>query len=499
MKHCSVANPARVRTRTGERATKTMSIKYFITGRRASNKFLVCRSTFLKCLGVGKDRVEHIMKNYLEKGTLTTDRRGGDTKSKRFKDKVKSVLDFIRKLPCQDGHYCRLRSPHRQYLPSDLNIAKLWRMYNKSVTAKLKVKESYFRFLFKTKFNVGFGSPRTDACSTCLRLAEQIKTTKDLDEKKVLVSEKNSHVKEANRFYNFLREKKDDMITLSFDCEKNMPLPKVPDQSAYYSRQLYLYNFCIVKGTSHDSLNAQNTTCYVWLESEHAKGSNEIASALFHRLCKLDCTKIKTVRLISDGCVGQNKNSIVMGMVAHWLSKLSPKNVKKVEMIYPVTGHSYLPADRVFANIEKQIKKNDTIVQPQGYMKLMTNSTVLQVEKDWVVQDWKTEISDVMVRTDALPFMITECKRIILTRCKTEVIIRGETDYLVDGGTAKSCMKKGEDIRFIRPSRTDVGHRVKEEKLVDVKKLLTEHFGQNWHRKKSLQFYVKLLRKYKLF
>ena len=46
-------------------------------------------------------------------------------------------------------------------------------------------------------------------------------------------------------FYKLLKENKYDLLILYFDCQKNQPLPKLPDQSNYYNRQLYLNNFCV--------------------------------------------------------------------------------------------------------------------------------------------------------------------------------------------------------------------------------------------------------------
>lgn len=75
------------------------------------------------------------------------------------------------------------------------------------------------------------------------------------------------------------------MLTFSFDCQKNQVLPKIPDQAAYYSRQLYIiYNFAIVKSVPGNVLGKENVTLYAWTEDEHRKGANEIASAVFHRL-----------------------------------------------------------------------------------------------------------------------------------------------------------------------------------------------------------------------
>lgn len=115
------------------------------------------------------------------------------------------------------------------------------------------------------------------------------------------MTEKKIHKLRAQAFFKLLKEKKEEMITFSFDCQKNLVLPKMPEQSCYYSR--YLYNFTIVKGSSKDSLNKNTTFVYVWTENEYAKGSNQIASAVYDRLNKTDLTDVTHVRLVADGCV----------------------------------------------------------------------------------------------------------------------------------------------------------------------------------------------------
>jgi hypothetical protein len=157
------------------------------------------------------------------------------------------------------------------------------------------------------------------------------------------------------------------MLTLCFDCQKNQVLPKIPDQVAYYSRQLYIYNFTIVHCNEHNKLDKDSVFIYNWTEDQRPKGSNEIASAVHFCLTGLDNTNIDTVRLVTDGCGGQNKNSIMIGMVSTWFTCSAPSNVKSVQLIFPVTGHSYLPPDRVFGNIEKAIKRKETVVEPQEY------------------------------------------------------------------------------------------------------------------------------------
>lgn len=217
------------------------------------------------------------------------------------------------------------------------------------------VKLSFFRGVFNKDFNLGFGSPRTDACSKCIELQERIKKEHDNQKKNDLMIEARVHKLRAKAFFKLLQEKADGMVTFSFDCQKNNPMPRVPDQSAYYSRQIYLYNFTIVKGSSKDKLNKDSTFAYVWTENEFPKTSNQIASAVYDCLQKTNLEGITTVRLVADGCGGQNKNSILLCMVSRWL--LDNPSVKKVEIIFPITGHSFMPPDRVFGNIEKILKK----------------------------------------------------------------------------------------------------------------------------------------------
>lgn len=116
---------------------------------------------------------------------------------------------------------------------------------------------------------------------------------------------------------------------MSYDCQKNMPLPKIPDQSTYYSRQFYIYNFTIVTGPSNTMLNKNYTFSYVWTEDRYAKDSNLIASAVFHRLNNTSFPQeIDTIRLMADGCAGQNKNCTVIGMCQIWMTSAST-HIKK--------------------------------------------------------------------------------------------------------------------------------------------------------------------------
>lgn len=134
-------------------------------------------------------------------------------------------------------------------------------------------------------------------------MTEKIKTSTEPDKKQEYIVQKRIHSLKAKAFYNLLKTEDENILVMSFDCQKNMMLPKLPDQSSYFSRQINFYNFSVVVGTSKGKLEHKNVFMYYWNEAERPKSSNEITSAVFHTLCIIDIPdRITTIRLFADGC-----------------------------------------------------------------------------------------------------------------------------------------------------------------------------------------------------
>ena len=97
-----------------------------------------------------------------------------------------------------------------------------------------------------------------------------------------------------------------------------------------------------------------------------------VASALHHYLGNVvrdELAHYRVLRLFSDSCYGQNKNINVLSM----LLALRKQTIPHLTMDYyfPVRGHSFLPADRVFGRIERDIKRQDTILLPADYVDIL--------------------------------------------------------------------------------------------------------------------------------
>lgn len=446
-------------------------------------------------------------KQFFEQGTTPVDKRGGDTRSNAFANKREAVRAFITSIQPVEKHYCRSKNVHRFYLSSDLSIAKLCRMYNEQRENDMKVKYEFFRTVFERDFNIGFGSPATDVCSFCLMHKERLKLTTDQEEKAKLHAELTVHNAKAKAFYDNLRNPVEGVKIISFDCQKNLILPKLPDQSFYYLRQMYYYNLTVCEGLSQDKQTKENTFCYIWLENEYAKGSCEIASAIYHRLCNTNLESINTIKLVADGCGGQNKNSIVVGMVCTWLAKNAPPAIKKVILLFPVVGHSFIPPDRIFGRIEREVGAKSTIVNPQEYEELFKAvGTVYKLGNDLDVHDWKTAVLGIPKHgeTPAVPgtakapanwhFKFMPSKQIIMTKHNTTIKVQGEIGYNMNVGVSKTICKKGKSWNETTPQNISKGVIVKAEKLNDLRSLLTKHYGLEWDMQPNLQFYKQLFR-----
>ncbi|XP_050315848.1 uncharacterized protein LOC126750318 [Anthonomus grandis grandis] len=220
LKYIDIRKPKRDRATKPTSSRKQITINYFVKVYNTDKFHIqVCQKTFLDILHVTKSRVQRVANRYIKTGKMPVEKRGGAKLKELNIGKKNSVKAFIERLKGVESHYCRGKSMG-QYLSCDLSIKKIMDMYNNTAPNNLKVKRSFFRNIFTQDYNIGFGSPVTDACSKCISLSEQIKTTKDVNLKNQLIIVKRVHKLRSKTFHDFLKEEKDGMLTFSYDCQK---------------------------------------------------------------------------------------------------------------------------------------------------------------------------------------------------------------------------------------------------------------------------------------
>lgn len=499
----------RRRPRNGSKAMRSATGSFYLR-LKSAKRVRVCKVAFSTVLGVGRDRLTDVINFYHETGDARPEFRGGDHKFKKYGSKRDSVVAFIKKLKARESHYGRKKSS-KLYLPHELkSIKNVCRIYNLDKEQPEQVKYGFFKKIFRSKFNLAFGTPRTDVCSFCLRHKHLLLVEKDQGKRNLIRGRLRIHKLRAKEFYKLLKERRLHIKSIAGDCQQNQAVPKIPDQAAYFSRQFNYYNFTLTEYVDNDGTM---NFAYTWTEDQSKKGSNQIASAVFHKLMHTNLAGITILRMVFDGCGGQNKNVQMLCMLSWWLVNEAPESIERIELIFPVTGHSFLPPDRVFGRIEKDIRKKEEILSPSEYHGIIEkHETLVHFGKDWQVFDWKKYTTDHFKSTAMLPFKISQTKFFRIQRSTSDektVQIKADKNYRHSTSHYKPVCKKGIGFRFLRSTRilqrfcklsgmrlTSFPEPVKENvvineaKLDDVYSLLRNRFGENWQGDERLSYFT---------
>ena len=116
-------------------------------------------------VGIGKDRCARLVKFYAENGVARPENRGGARRSDVHDAKHQAVINHISSFTCRASHYARRGAPGRKYLPSDLSIARMYRLFEEQTHDEVSL--SLYYSVFRSQFNLGFGHPAAETCSTC--------------------------------------------------------------------------------------------------------------------------------------------------------------------------------------------------------------------------------------------------------------------------------------------------------------------------------------------
>lgn len=344
------------RQKTAAISTKSVSCVYKLRG------FRVCKEFFMKTLDVSNKRLQNVVnkKKITKSGIPLRDKRGRkEPPNKISQDRIEFIKEHINKFPRYSSHYSRVKAPNRRYFDSSLNLKKMYQLYQQFCEENNKdpVKESFYRHIFNTCFNLSFHRPATDTCVTCDKFQITIENG-SAEEKRQAQLQKEMHLRKAEAARQGKNESHnnndDSQVFICFDLQKTMPAPHMTNSKAYYCRQLWTYNLSI-----HDLVTG-NAQMYIWHEGQASRGCQEIASCLW-KFVKTLPPHVKHITAFSDNCGGQNKSHII---VKFWLYVIRNTHIDTVDHRFLLAGHSYNECDQDFGLVE--IKKKN--VANETYM-----------------------------------------------------------------------------------------------------------------------------------
>lgn len=337
---------------------RSHSFQFFL--RVKNDDVQVCKKYFRETFQVSDGRLHSC--SIKSDVSCIVDGRGKSTPANKID--ISDVINHIKSFPAYFSHYTRAHNPNRKYLNPDLTIKKMYDLYVLWCTEnqKIPVKEKMYYHVFSSNFNLHFKPPLKDTCQVCDALQNRLLVASE-DEKKVIETEKDVHLRKAEKARESLKEDQNkcsnDYYVLTFDLQKALAFPKLATSVAYYKRNLYVYNFGV-----HE-FNNKKAYMYVWPETEGSRGSQEISSCVIKHL-KCHAKNAKHIVMYSDSCGGQNRN---IKTVLSFLKYLQTEDIttETIDLKFLVPGHSYLPNDSDFSFIEKRAKNSSHIFSPRDW------------------------------------------------------------------------------------------------------------------------------------
>jgi hypothetical protein len=172
-------------------------------------------------------------------------------------------------------------------------------------------------------------------------------------------AEKLVYQRRANKFYKKLKEIKKKFqtektcVALCYNFMMNLSLLNIPIQDIFYYKQLTVNVFCVT------NLSTNKSKLYVYHQGVGGNGPDSVTSFLHDYISTNVLNKdIKNLYLFSDSCGGQNKNH----MVVRYFNELTVlKLFDIIIQFYANRGHSFLPCDRIFGAIKRNLKKHNRV------------------------------------------------------------------------------------------------------------------------------------------
>lgn len=260
-------------------------------------------------------------------------------------------MEHINSFPKDENHYSRQKS-QKEFLSPDLNINRMFIAFQKKYPDTPVNYRFYSDTFHKNLPHLRFGKPKSDTCSTCDLLHCKMKASSG-EEQKSFKTQLALHHRKAERARQVMsddtiesQQPTSENIVISVDLEQVIFIPTLTHSDMFYSRQLSCYNLGVHLADTNSAFMR------LWNESLTGRGGCEIGSAILKLLLSENKFTTKTKLVIwSDNCIGQNKNRMLI-MVFVYLVAVG--KFTQIDQKFLVSGHSYLPCDRDFAQVEKR-------------------------------------------------------------------------------------------------------------------------------------------------
>ncbi|GFO02003.1 hypothetical protein PoB_002850800 [Plakobranchus ocellatus] len=119
------------------------------------------------------------------------------------------------------------------------------------------------------------------------------------------------HKTQANVFYKHISDKREGLKMCALIISKTRPCQRfLTKLHTTHTADNFTCITLLLMTRIDSALTQDNVFIYTWKENDFAKNSSSCAGAMFHALRNIHMAGVECVRLVSDACCGQNKNSL---------------------------------------------------------------------------------------------------------------------------------------------------------------------------------------------
>jgi len=316
----------------------------------SNEKKKVCKVMFLNTLSVGEMQI----RSWIREKPETAEREIAIAPPRSQKIYL-SMVDFLKRLPQMESHYCRARTKKTYLEPiwgSKAEIFRLWQDETPAIKGNLATFHHAFADL-----NMGLFKPRKDLCEVC----------ETYDKKNITEEEYNLHItKKKEAKSEMLRDMEDpNCCVFTMDLQAVMMAPYSNVSTMYYKTKLIVHNFVIYNNKTNKA------HCFLWNESDGGLNANELATIITKFLAsEIEDDSSKKIILYSDGCTYQNRNATLANAIINLVK------VKRITLIqkFLEKGHTQMEVDSVHAAIERKKKKRRLISVPFDYVEVIASA-----------------------------------------------------------------------------------------------------------------------------
>lgn len=342
--------------RTSQRVNAKRSLSYAYHLKDSNDdRIEVCKTFFLSTLGYNAKndcRVLNILKRHVDD---QKDKRGKYTRENKIdRDIIKNpVLKYNPAI----SHYRREHAPKRLYLPSDINMTEMYKIFCET-EPDTKVSIETYRHVIKKEMNISFAHLGNEECELCALFQEHNKDhiesqDQTCDTCKQYLSHKNNYTTSRIN-YKFDAENsanETDTKYYSVDLQKVIMLPRMEQyKAAIFCSRIIAFNESFVPlGKSSKNF----PVAVLWNETVSGRSSHDILSA--YRTLFLQNRDTEKIVLWADNCSSQNKNWALLSFLLNIInSDLIATNTIEIKYFEP--GHTFMSADQFHHQVETKLR-----------------------------------------------------------------------------------------------------------------------------------------------